>query len=548
MSSAIRFAFCWLSPIALFIHQSRALSNPDLTSSVNSFGYEVTNELYNTLESAANIWISPFCLSFCFALLYPGTIEDTQTQIANVFHYPSLSISSLSQLQITEEFTSYQFSLLSMHDTPSINGSSVVDIANKIYISNTFQIKASYISALQSVNAAAFVDTDFNFSANDAAAKMNEWAFNQTNGVIEDIVPRLQDVSDFSMVAMSAMYINATFAKPFRAEQTSISPFYYSVYRESERADIHLMHQIGYFWYAEDDEHQFLKLEFVDDLFAIFALPKDTNSAIISDPDLLYSISTQLTPTYIALALPKISIQALYRLNKPLRDLGLLDVFNAKVADFDAMSDDHDIFLNGVVHETAIEMDEKGIYSQTEIEAQETVDTLDSVGETLPHPVTFRADHPFQMFIVDELHDDLVLFMGHITKPGIPEDAEQPSFDETSDDVWSDYKDQSLMRGKHLNYFSWFFFTVIVAIFAVVVAMTSVRWYQKRRYDSQRNVDILTLEVAANASARAHAEALRGDVEMNAPTQQLRQEEVNLSGATTQEMDEEHASLENRVR
>merc|ERR1719145_96490 len=58
---------------------------------------------------------------------------------------------------------------------------------------------------------------------------------------------------------------------------------------------------------------------------------------------------------------------------------------------------------------------------------------------TAPPPILFKADHSFQMFIVDGEHENTVLFMGQINNPGIPEDAETPTYDESRDPIWTDY-------------------------------------------------------------------------------------------------------------
>merc|ERR1719397_1090907 len=58
---------------------------------------------------------------------------------------------------------------------------------------------------------------------------------------------------------------------------------------------------------------------------------------------------------------------------------------------------------------------------------------------TAPPPVLFKADHSFQMFIIDGEHENTVLFMGQINNPGIPQGSDAPTYNESSDAVWTEY-------------------------------------------------------------------------------------------------------------
>ena len=46
-------------------------------------------------------------------------------------------------------------------------------------------------------------------------------------------------------------------------------------------------------------------------------------------------------------------------------------------------------------------------------------------------PVLFKAEHPFQMYIIDGEHDDTMSFMGQINNLCIPEGSEPPTYVET---------------------------------------------------------------------------------------------------------------------
>ena len=43
----------------------------DVVSGSNEFGYDLTNVLHQ--DPSSNFWISPFCITSCFTLIYPGS-------------------------------------------------------------------------------------------------------------------------------------------------------------------------------------------------------------------------------------------------------------------------------------------------------------------------------------------------------------------------------------------------------------------------------------------------------------------------------------------
>merc|ERR1712039_438916 len=82
-----------------------------------------------------------------------------------------------------------------------------------------------------------------------------------------------------------------------------------------------------------------------------------------------------------------------------------------------------------------VEMDEKGLVAAA-VTMIGMVESLGYPGMTVPIPVLFKADHSFQLFIIDGEHENTVLFMGQINDPGIPKGSDEPTYNESSDPVW----------------------------------------------------------------------------------------------------------------
>eukprot|EP01084_Bolivina_argentea_P117899 209291_1 len=424
---------------AQLIISAFAVDNSEIIEGGNEFGYDLSNKLFT--DESTNLWISPFCITSCFALIYPGSNGETQTQIANVLGYPTGN--SVDASDITQQFFTLQSSIESTFDGVRTNEydpkPSVIGIANKIYSSRSLTLKQPFIDALND-GTHSFIDYDFDFAADNATTIINTWVKDNTNGLIDSIIPEDADISPWRLVAMNAIFLNGSFHFQFAKEFTSAHTFYSNSRRDAEFADCHLMHQIEDFDYYSDGDYQFLKFPFTDsnDLLVLFALPinedlYENKNGLITDSDVITTAIQNLESNYVALALPKLSIEAMYTLNEPLKELGMVNAFESS-ADFSGISDTA-LQIDVVIHKTMVEMDEKGLVAA----AVTLISMVESAVVEKPTPILFKADHPFQMIIIDGSHDDNILFMGQVNDPGIPEGSDTPVYDESVDSIWSDF-------------------------------------------------------------------------------------------------------------
>merc|ERR1719474_2429115 len=434
---------------AIRIRSSHDIESALITGN-SDFGHDLSAVLYDDEDTTKNIWISPFSITSCFALIYPGSVGSTASQIANIMRYPTES----DKDDVTTSYLDLQSSIASMYDGSKISENewdhsrhSIIGIANKIYSAKGLPLKQSFVAFVDVLNHGdeSFIEYDFDFTADDAASTINDWVDENTNGLIEEVVGEGDDISDWKLAALNAIYLNATFKLQFAEYMTSKQPFYDSLARTNALADCHLMHQMDYFEYFNDGNYQFLKFplgtkDSEENLFILFAVPLNhdvysTKNGLITDVNVIHDAISKLESTYIALAVPKLSIEAQYQLKDPLTKMGMTRAFSDS-ADFSGISTES-LKIDAVIHKTMVDMDEKGIVAAA-------VTMIGMVGmsmpvTTKPQPILFKADHSFQMFIIDGDHENTVLFMGQINNPGIPEGAETPSYDESEDPVWTQY-------------------------------------------------------------------------------------------------------------
>mmetsp|Transcript_15707 Transcript_15707/g.24042 ORF Transcript_15707/g.24042 Transcript_15707/m.24042 type:complete len:535 (+) Transcript_15707:61-1665(+) len=507
--------------------------NASLIASSNNFGYALTAELYRDIGPGANIWISPFCLCASFSVIYAGTTPDTNSrlQISDTLEFSGDD----TPQQTVDHFERLQNALTS--SSSSASSSSVVYMAHRLYISERYHVTPSYASTY-----APYIRTNFDFDDKDASDAINDWVLNDTNGVIDEVIHRTQDIEGYSALAANVIFMNATFAQPFNAAHTSEQPFFTDIYRSTQRVYVHLMHQMQYFAYFESDEYQFVKFPLHDDdshdLYILYVLPKRGDLGVISDPGIIENALQNLESTYVALAVPKLSIQATYRLKSRVKDLGIIDIFSDKTAQFSELTLDADFEVDGILHKTMIQTNEYGSISATNAAAASAAAEMEA--KTSLHdtqnwfnpptttttakstaPVLFKADHPFQMYIMDgsQQQQHTILCMGHIIKPGIPDSDAAVVYDESVDDIWAAYAHLSRDDSESFLNGMWIV-PVMCAVVAIVVAIVAYLWHchQTRKLEIERNVRNINKEMRAIPNAEMNGGQEQDDDDDNEHT------------------------------
>jgi serpin B len=120
----------------------------------------------------------------------------------------------------------------------------------------------------------------------------------------------------------------------------------------------------------------------------------------------------------VELSVPRFKLEADYHLSSTLKSLGMPRAFvnpaNPNGAQFDNMSQSHELFIGEVLHKTFVEVNEKG----TEAAAATAVIMVDASAppnreppKMKPFIPVFKADHPF-LFLIRDNETGSVLFLG----------------------------------------------------------------------------------------------------------------------------------------
>jgi serpin B len=393
--------------------QSVRSGKPRLTTPVPA---EDTQELtgdnaafaLDVLKRAAahdNFFVSPHSISIALAMTYGGAREGTAAQMAQALHF------TLPQERLHPAFDALDLELTHRADKPLESGQAFkLNVLNAIWGQRGYAFLATYLDLLAEDYGAGLSLLDFASDPDGSRTTINRWVSDRTLARIPELIPRGVITSATVLVLTNAIYFNASWKVPFEANDTTDGSF---GQLDGSRAPVRLMHQTKEHRYAEGEGWQALELLYSGaDVSMLVLLPasgtfEDFRAKL--DAARLSSIVRALGTKEVVVTLPRFQFRTQLAVKATLTALGMVDAFQGGMADFSGIDGTRSLFIQDVVHETFVAVDERG----TEAAAATAV----VIGRTsISELATFTADRPFLVVLRDD-PTGAVLFLGQITRP-----------------------------------------------------------------------------------------------------------------------------------
>ncbi|MBR5703431.1 MAG: serpin family protein [Bacteroidales bacterium] len=366
-----------------------------LVQAGNDFAFNLYRQVLKQQESS--FMVSPLSIEYALSMLCNGAVGTTQAEILTLLGYEA------GQMEAVNSFCKYLTdALYKVDNTVKIN------IANAL-IANTAmaRLKEGYISTLVTYYDA--LAKGFNFSTENAAALsyINNWAKEQTNGMIPKLLDDLSP-STYAML-MNAIYFKGIWSEAvkFDAKNTKAEKF---TREDKTETSVDYMNKQAEMGYAVADGHRMVGLPYGNGAYQMVILLPDEGNKL---SNVAASVTggtfrlLKLTNTTVKLKLPKFETENTIQLNEILRALGMQLAFTDD-ANFSAMAEDP-LLVSRVFQKAKIKVDEKGSEAAavTVIDMKET-----SVGPgSEPVIPEFYATRPF-MYLIREISTGAILFMG----------------------------------------------------------------------------------------------------------------------------------------
>jgi serpin B len=368
----------------------------DLTSSNLSFAID----LYKMLSgNDGNIALSPYSISSALAMTYAGARGNTASQMADVLNLP------VNDPNIHARFGALTGALNSRGRGKGID----LSVANALWGQEGEDFLMGFLEITESVYGAGLKTVDFASDPERARGIINVWVRKETRQKIEELLKRGALDRSTSLVLTNAIYFKGGWTNKFDPGLTREGDFWIA---PGSSVPVDMMHQKRKLKYFQTDEVQVLDLPYQGDEFSmIVLLPKALDGLGALERDLtagtLDSWLSRMRVEDVSVSLPKFKLTSDLLLNEPLQAMGMTDAFSLGKADFSGMTGEKNLFIDAVVHQAIVEVDEEGT------EAAAATAVVMKKGPAIPE---FKADHPFMLLIRDNISGSL-LFMGRVTKP-----------------------------------------------------------------------------------------------------------------------------------
>ncbi len=379
----------------------------------NGFALRLSAALSEARESD-NFLCSPYSVWLPLAALLNATNEQSRPALLEALGAAGLTAEEVNKAasRMLYELTREQV----VYDESKPNKEyryTPLKIANAIFVDNTVTLKKSFAQAFADYYLGTSANVDF--QSPDAVKAVNDWASENTGGLIKDIIQEF-DPDTIAAIA-NAIYFSDTWADKFNPDKTEEGAFN-SPSGES-KADFMVKQGDGMRYYA-DDSLQAVSLRFASNASMFILLPKDGDadgllqSLTSVDFD---SIRQGMTNSSGMLKLPKFSIESdVISLKEALVGMGV-PLFDKEAAPLSGglLEEDIGVYASQAVQKAAIKVDEEGTTA-----AAVTVVMMNPTSMPIQtEPFEMVCDKPFVFILCGSTYDggDQILFTGVVNKP-----------------------------------------------------------------------------------------------------------------------------------
>jgi serpin B len=356
-----------------------------------------------------NLAISPYSIQVALAMARAGAAGATLDEMDAVLRTAGpgdfdASLNALDQLLLSRagEYEIGDGKLARLELTT----------ANSLWGQRDFAFEDAFLEQLARWYGAGMRTVDYVNATEDARQAINGWVAEQTRERIPELIPP-GVLSDFTrLVLTNAVYLNAPWAAQFDPGETSDGHF---TRLDGATVEVPLMHIARKYNYAEGSNFAAVELPYAGNGLAMLLVVPDVGEfeAVQGDLDaeMLASIARDLSTYQVTLDMPRFEFRTQAPLEDILTELGMPLAFDPERADFTGIADvpDGNLFINDVLHEAFISVDEEG----TEAAAATAVifDTTSA-----PPPAELRIDRPF-FFAIRDTESGALLFLGRVMDP-----------------------------------------------------------------------------------------------------------------------------------
>ena len=362
-----------------------------------TFGSDLMRYLVAHEGTGQNLMISPVSLQMALTVAAAGARGDTRQQLATALRW-----GQPARRQLTAEGSLAQ----RLHGGDGYT----LDVANRLWTQSGLRLGDDYREQMTRAFGDVVAEADFHGAPDDARTTINESVSEQTRGRIEDLLPSGSVTSNTRAVITNAVYFKGAWLEEFDPDLTYRAPFHRD---DGSTVEVSLMVDKRDLRYGEVDGLQLVELPYRGEAVSMLCIlpPKEGVREAVERLDVAEweRFDAALSEQEIDLVLPRFGFAAGYPMIDALRALGVRHAFDPASADFSALTEEADLFIDGVHHKTFVEVNEEGT------EAAAATGITVGVTSVARRPM-FRADRPF-LFAIRHVESGALLFLGLVADP-----------------------------------------------------------------------------------------------------------------------------------
>jgi len=345
-----------------------------------------------------NMLFSPYSISTALSMTYEGARGETADEMEAVFGFlddPSDRLPSVARIYNTLNDEDREYALHTV---------------NALWVQQGYPVVEDYVDAIVDYYGGDVNALDFVSEPEESRVTINEWVEERTNERIKDLFPSGSIDGDVRLVLTNAIYFKGTWLYEFDEKATSEEEFHVS---PTSTITVDMMSlRDETFNYAETDELQILELPYTgEDVSMLILLPREGQIG-----DLEAQLSAErlgewvelMEGTAVNVYLPRFKFETKYFMMEDLAEMGMPTAFT-DAADFSGMNEEDRLFIDKVIHQAFIEVNEKGT------EAAAATGVSIALSAAIQEEV-FLADHPF-IFLIRDVDTGVIMFMGRVADP-----------------------------------------------------------------------------------------------------------------------------------
>jgi serpin B len=245
--------------------------------------------------------------------------------------------------------------------------------------------------------------------------RINAWVAEQTRQRIQDLLAPDQITDSTRIVLTNAIWLKASWRVAFEQSSTRHRPF---TRLDGSVVTVPTMAQTEHLRYHRGEHHAYVELPYANSHLAMGLLVPDAGQYAAVEQALtaasLQATIAASTIENISLSLPRFRSTSKLLLKEALIAMGMPTAFAAGRADFSGIDDTKLLFIGQVVHQTFINVDERG----TEAAAATAVVVMDTGRPA--EPTELAIDRPF-LYVIRDLRNGSILFIGRVMDPSANE-------------------------------------------------------------------------------------------------------------------------------